>query len=203
MSATVAPTATDRSDFPSVLVAGTKLGVVITLAVVVYLAVARYLPEGTASMVEALLVLAGGTAAAFLPGRWAVARTIEGIAGGAGIGLWGGLVFSILDIAVLRPLNAYPWTWDDVGGGSSWWYHPIWWMLGTFLAWMGGILTASAAARGRSSLTSIAGPVLAGAVLLAAAGRAAGVHAVLPVLAGLGFTVTLVALVVVALARKA
>ena len=203
MSATVASAVSDRSDFRSVLIAGTKVGITISVAVVAYLAVAWYLPEGTASVVEALLVFVGGTVAAFLPGRLAVARTIEGIAGAAGIGLWGALVFSIIDIALLRPMHAYPWTWDDVGGGSTWWYLPIWWMLSTFLAWMGGVLTAAGAARGRSSLGSVAGPVLGGAVVLAAVLRVAGFHAVLPVQAGLGFSVTLVALAAVALARKA
>jgi hypothetical protein len=203
MSATVAPAVTDRSDFRSVLIAGTKLGIVISVAVVAYLAVARYLPEGTAAVVEALLVLVGGTLAAFLPGQLAVARTIEGIAGAAGVGLWGALVFSIIDIALLRPFGAYPWTWDDVGGGSTWWYMPIWWMLATFLAWMGGVLVASGAARGRSSIMSVATPVLVGGVVLAALLRVAGFQAVLPVQAGLGFTVTLVALAALALTRKA
>ena len=203
MSATVAPAATDRSDFRTVLIAGTRVGVVIAVMVVLYLAVARYLTGGAADVAEALLVLAGGVVAAFLPGRWAVARTIEGIAGGAAIGLWGSIVFSVIDIAVLRPTRAYPWTWDDVGGGSTWWYLPMWWMLATFLAWHGGVLVAAGAPRGRSSLASVAGPVVVGAVVLAVLARLAGLHGVLPVQAGLGFAVTLVALSIVALTRKA
>jgi len=203
MSATVAPALTDRSDFRTVLIAGTKLGVTVAVSVIMYLVAARRLAGGTAAVVEALLVLVGGTAAAFLPGLWAAARTIEGIAGAAAIGLWGSIVFSVIDIAVFRPVHAYPWTWDDVGGGSTWWYLPIWWMLATFLAWMGGVRTAATAARGRSSLVAAAGPVLIGAIVLAAVGRGLGFAAVLPVQAGLGFALTLVVLDVFALARKA
>src|SRR5262249_61063442 len=55
------------------------------------------------------------------------------------------------------PFKAYPWTWDAVAGGSTWWYLPIWWMLGTFLAWMGTIVTAGRAARGEGGDTAIRG----------------------------------------------
>jgi hypothetical protein len=203
MSATVAPATADRSDFRTVLTSGTKVGLVTAAAVVLYLLVAKHVPAGSVrGGLETLLVLAAGTAAAFLPGRWSAARSVEGIAGAAAIGLWGTLVFSGVDIVLLRPMKAYPWTWDAVGGGSTWWYLPIWWMLGTFLAWMGGVLTAAEAARGRSSLARTAAPVLIGAVVLAAAARFAGLHAVLPVEAGAGFAVTLPVLVVLALALK-
>jgi hypothetical protein len=151
--------------------------------------------------VEALLVLVAGTAVTFLPGRWCTARSVEGIAGAAGIGLWGAIVFSVVDIVLLRPLKAYPWTWDAVGGGSTWWYLPIWWMFATFLAWMGGALTA--AAPEDTSLARTAAPVLIGALVLAVVARLSGLDGALPVLAGAGFAVTLPVLVVVALARKA
>src|SRR5439155_1566213 len=93
--------------------------------------------------VEALIVLAAGLAVAFLPAQWTVARSTEGIAGAAALGLVGTVVFSAIDIVLLRPFKAYPWTWDAIGGGSTWWYLPVWWMLGTFVAWMGGIVTAA------------------------------------------------------------
>jgi len=106
------------------------------------------------------------------------------------------------DIVVLRPFKAYPWTWDAIGGGSSWWYLPIWWMLGTFLAWMGGIVTAAQAARGEATLGRTAAPAVVGAVLLVIVARLAGLHVALPVQTGAGFAIVLVALAVVALARK-
>src|SRR5256885_5665811 len=67
----------------------------------------------------------------------------RGHRGRGGRGPVGTVVFSAIDIVLLRPFKAYPWTWDAIGGGSTWWYLPIWWMLGTFLAWMGGIVTAA------------------------------------------------------------
>jgi hypothetical protein len=203
MSATLAPTTIDRTDVRTILTGGTKVGLATAVAVVLYLWVSKNVPAGgpLRGGVEALLVLAAGTAVTFLPGRWCGARSVEGIAGAAGMGLWGALVFSVVDIVLLRPLKAYPWTWDAVGGGSTWWYLPIWWMFATFLAWMGGTLTA--AAPDGSSLARTAAPVLIGAVVLAVVARLAGLDAALPVLAGAGFAVTLPVLAVAALARKA
>jgi len=204
MSASVAPTTMDRSDFRTVMVSGTKMGALTAAAVVLFLVVARFVP-GTAGArrgLETLIVLAAGVLASFLPGRWAAARHAEGIAGAAAIGLWGTIVFMAFDIVLLRPFRAYPWTWDAIGGGSSWWYLPIWWMLGTFLAWMGGIVTATQAARGEATLTRTAGPAVVGAVLLVIVARLAGLQLALPVQTGAGFTIALAVLAVVALARK-
>jgi hypothetical protein len=203
MSATLAPTTIDRTDVRTVLTGGTKLGLVTAVTVVLYLWVSKNVPASGSIRggVEALLVLAAGTAAAFLPGRWCAARSVEGIAGAAGMGLWGAIVFSVVDIVLLRPLKAYPWTWDAVGGGSTWWYLPIWWMFATFLAWMGGTLTATAPAD--SSMARTAAPALIGAVVLAMVARLSGLDGALPVIAGAGFAVTLPVLVVFALARKA
>src|SRR6266567_8866553 len=139
----------DRSEFRHVLLSGTIVGVVTAAAVILYLLVARLLSPGmVTSLLETVLVLAGGVAAAFLPGFFAGSRTTQGVASAAAMGLWGTIVFMAIDIILLRPLRAYPWTWDAVGGGSTWWYLPIWWMLGTLLAWMGGLVTAGRAARG-------------------------------------------------------
>src|SRR2546428_5847725 len=133
----------DRSEFRHVLLSGTIVGVVTAAAVILYLLVARLVSPGmVTSLLETVLVLAGGVAAAFLPGFFAGSRTTQGIASAAAIGLWGTIVFMAIDIILLRPFKAYPWTWDAVGGGSTWWYLPVWWMLGTFLAWMGGLVTA-------------------------------------------------------------
>ncbi len=206
MSAVVAPSATDRSDLRTVLTGGTRVGLGIAAAVVLYLLSAKDLPAagGVRAGVETLLVLAAGTAAAFLPGTWCVARNVEGIAGAAATGLWGTIVFSIVDIALLRPLQVYPWTWDAVGGGTTWWYLPMWWILGTFLAWMGGTRIALRAARRRDAgVVRSAGPVLIGAIVVAALARVTGVAMLLPVAAGAGFALTLLALVLLALARRA
>src|SRR5947208_9535113 len=150
-------------------------------------------------VLEALLVLATGAAVSFLPARLTQARHVEGIAGAAAIGLWGTVVFMAIDVAVLRPFRAYPWTWDAIGGGSTWWYLPIWWMLGTFLAWTGGIVSAARAARGDTSLVRAATPALVGAVALVAVARLARLVLVFPAQAVAGITMRLSALAVVAL----
>src|SRR6266513_1724933 len=169
-----ATAAQDRSDFRTVTVGGVLVGLVT------------------------------GVAVAFFPAHWTAARGTEGIAGAAAVGWVGTVVFSAIDIVLLRPFKAYPWTWDAIGGGSTWWYLPIWWMLGTFLAWTGGIVSATRAARGESSLAGAATPVLLGAVVLVVVARLArlGLGLVLPAEAGAGFTIALAALAVVALARK-
>ncbi|PYO96269.1 MAG: hypothetical protein DMD60_11115 [Gemmatimonadetes bacterium] len=208
MSATAAPVASDRSDFRTVTVGGAKLGLATAVAVVAFLAAARLVPvsAGVRGGVEALIVLAAGLAVSFIPAQWTAARSTEGIAGAAAIGLVGTVVFSALDIAVLRPFKAYPWTWDAIGGGSTWWYLPIWWMLGTFLAWMGGIVTAAGtgtgAASGEATLPRRVLPVLAGTIIVAAVARLAGASVALPVVTGAAFTLVLAALALVALARK-
>ncbi len=201
MSATVAPAASDRSDFRTVTVGGAKIGVATAIAVVAFLAALRLVPiaGGLRGGVLVLIVLAAGLAAAFLPAEWTAARSTEGIAGAAAVGLVGTVVFSAIDIVLLRPFKAYPWTWDAIGGGSTWWYLPIWWMLGTFLAWMGGIVTA---ASGEATLGRRALPAVAGTVIVAAIGRLAGVPVALPVVTGAAFTLVLAALALVALARK-
>src|SRR5436305_12653174 len=201
MSVTAAPVVSDRSDFRTVTVGGAQLGVATAVAVVAFLATSRLVPitAGLREGVEALIVLAAGLAVAFLPAQWTVARSTEGIAGAAALGLVGTVVFSAIDIVLLRPFKAYPWTWDAIGGGSTWWYLPVWWMLGTFLAWMGGIVTAGQAARGaeQATLGRCALPAVAGALVAAAIARLA-----LAVATGGAFTLVLAALALVALARK-
>jgi len=201
MSATAAPAASDRSDFRTVTLGGAKLGVLTAVAVVLFLAVSRFVPAtgGVRGGIEALIVLAAGVAASFLPAQWAAARQVEGIAGAAAMGLVGTVVFMAIDIVVLRPFNAYPWTWDAIGGGSTWWYLPIWWMLGTFLAWIGGIITARG---GEATLPRRALPAVVGALVLVTVARLAGLGFALPFETGVAYTLVLAVLAVVALARK-
>src|SRR2546421_7842327 len=190
----------DRSEFRHILFSGTIVGLIPAAAVIVFLVLSRLLPAGIVmSLLGALVVVAAGVSAAFLPAFFATSRTTQGIASAAAIGLWGTIVFMAVDIVVLRPLHAFPWTWDAVAGGSTWWYLPIWWMLGTFLAWMGGIVTA---AGGEATLGRRALPALAATIVAALIVRLAGVTLALPVATGGAFTLVLAALALVALARK-
>src|SRR5882762_4341129 len=195
--------ATDRSEFRHILLSGTIVGVVTAVAVILYLVISRLLPPGIiTSVLQTIIVLAGGVAAAFLPGFFAGSRTVQGVASAAAIGLWGTIVFMAIDIILLRPFKAYPWTWDAIGGGSTWWYLPIWWMLGTFLAWMGGLVTGGRAARGGdTAIRSLATPALLGGL---GVGLGLGLAGILfmPIAAGAGFALTLVVFALVVLARK-
>jgi hypothetical protein len=195
--------APDRSEFRHILLSGTIVGAVTAAAVILFLLSARLLPHGiVSSFLLMLIVLAGGVGAAFLPGFLAGSRTVQGVASAAAIGLWGTIVFMAIDIILLRPFKAFPWTWDAIGGGSTWWYLPIWWMLGTLLAWMGAIVTAGRAARdGDTSIRSLAIPAVGGGVGLGL-GLGLGGVMLMPVAAGAGFLLTLVLFALVVLARK-
>src|SRR5881396_163488 len=194
----------DRSEFRHILFSGTLVGAATAVAVILFLLASRLLPAGiTTSLALMLIVLAGGVAAAFLPASLAGSRTVQGIASAAAIGLWGTVVFMAIDIILLRPFKAFPWTWDAIAGGSTWWYLPIWWMLGTFLAWMGGVVTAGRAARGGDvSIPALALPMVVGAAIIALALTLARLHIYLPVAAGAGFTLVLTILAVAVIVRK-
>ncbi|MGH7607980.1 MAG: hypothetical protein ACREME_11635, partial [Gemmatimonadales bacterium] len=163
-TASVPPTTSDRSEFRYILASGTKMGIAVGLAVVLFLVVSRVVPPGVVQrLLQVIVVLAAAVGASLLPAHWAVARGTQGIASAAAIGLWGSVVFMMIDIVLLRPFHAYPWTWDAVGGGSTWWYLPIWWMLGTFVAWMGALVTARRAAQGGDvAIRALAPPMLIG-----------------------------------------
>ena len=193
----------DRSEFRHVLLSGTIVGGVTAAAVVLFLLVSRLLPNGiVTSFLLMLIVLAGGIAAAFLPGFFAGSRTVQGVASAAAIGLWGTIVFMAIDIVLLRPFKAFPWTWDAIAGGSTWWYLPIWWMLGTLLAWMGAMVTAGRAARGGdTAIRSLAIPAVVGGLGVGLGLGLAGIM-LMPVAAGAGFALTLVVFAMVILARK-
>lgn len=213
MGTSAAATTVDRSEFRNVMISGAKVGAITGVSVVAFSWLAQTLPPGMVrDVILSVVVLGAGTLVSLLPAQWVSARSVEGVAGAAAVGLWGTVVFMAIDIVLFRPFDhllrvthfaIYPWTWDAIGGLSSWWYLPVWWMLGTFLAWMGGLLTAARAARGSATLAGLAVPVVAGAAILAVAARIAGCPVTLPANAGAGFTLTLTVLALAAAARKA
>ncbi|HEX4634187.1 MAG TPA: hypothetical protein VH163_10150 [Gemmatimonadales bacterium] len=205
MSATATPTLTDRTELPHVLMSGAKLGALTAGWVVLYLVIWRYVPGTAGGLLNSVVVLLGGLSMALLPAQWTGARHTEGIAGAAGVGLFSTVVFSAIDIIVLRPAHAYPWTWDAIGGNSTWWYLPVWWQFGTFVSWMGAMLTAGQNSKGTANLTSLALPLVVGAVVIGGLAHFMGLGftAMYPVAIGLGFSVILTVLGVAAIARKA
>jgi len=199
-----APSAIDRSDLRHILIGGTRLGLTIGAAVIIYLLVSRRVPDLIAqALLQTVVVIAAAAAATFLPAQWTTARGTEGIAAAAAVGLWGTIVFMAIDVIVLRPFRAYPWTWDAIGGGSTWWYLPIWWMLGTFVAWLGGLVTAARARRGgKTSIVALSVPLVLGGIGFAAGIGLGQVRIAMPVAAGGGFTAILIVFAIVAVARK-
>lgn len=133
----------DATDVPSVVAGSIKLGLIETLLVLVFSLASRFLDGVVETIVCALIVIVGLSVVTMLPGLWTRPRTIEGIAGAAGIGLGATAVFLLLDIMLLQNIGTYTNRWYEIGGGSNWWYHPVWWMVGTFLPWMGAWILAN------------------------------------------------------------
>jgi hypothetical protein len=159
----------DQTDLPNIIRAGVKLGL-LQCALIAGFGFLQPRLAGVAELVSCGAILLIGIAATIvLPGQWTRARTIEGIAGAAGIGLAAAWVFLAVDVALFQPLRLYTNRWLEIGGGSNWWYHPVWWMVGTYLTWMGGWIQANQAAKSGSAspFALILGTLVLAAVCLA------------------------------------
>jgi hypothetical protein len=137
----------DATAVPLIVLGSVKLGLIETILVLLFSVASRFLDGIVETIVGGIIVLIGLAAVTILPGLWTRARTIEGIAGAAGIGLGAAAVFLLLDVMVLQNIGTYSHRWYDIGGGSNWWYHPVWWMVGSFLPWMGAWILANQTAR--------------------------------------------------------
>jgi len=161
----------DQTDLPTILRGGVRLGLLYSVLVALF-AILQVRLEGVAELVVCGIILVIGIAALIvLPGQWTRARTIEGIAGAAGIGLASVFVFLIVDVALFQPLHLYTNRWLEIGGGSNWWYHPVWWMVCTYVTWMGAWIQAHQAAKtgSASPVSLVLGTVILGVVVLAIA----------------------------------
>lgn len=184
MSAAVhAHAGADHTDLPYVLRAAVKLGILESAAILVIGLVSKYLDGMLETALLGVLVTVAVLAVTFLPGIWTRARTIEGISGAAGIGLAATVVFLAVDVSFFQPFGLYTHRWLDIGGGSNWWYHPIFWMVGTYLPWLGAWILANQAAKG--STPSFA----AGSVLVVVCTLVATVIAVMLHVPGAGWNV--------------
>jgi hypothetical protein len=137
----------DLTAVPSIVAGAVKLGLIESIAVLLFSLASRLLGGPIETVLCALILLAGLAAVTMLPGIWTRPRTIEGIAGAAGIGLGATGVFLLVDVMLLQNIGTYTNRWYEIGGGSNWWYHPVWWMVGTFIPWMGAWLLANQTAR--------------------------------------------------------
>lgn len=147
-SAASIPSSSDRTSLPLILRHALQLGVIEAILVLAFSLASRILDGGPELIARSAVVLVGLAATTLLPGLWTRPRTIEGIAGAAGIGLAASWVFLVIDVALLQPLGTYSNRWLEIGGGSNWWYHPVWWMLGTYLPWMGAFALSNRARHG-------------------------------------------------------
>jgi len=147
-SAVQGSTTADYTEVPFVVRSGVILGVIQSVLVLAFSLGSRFLDSTPELVVRSIIVLIGIAATTLLPGTWTRARRIEGIAGAAGIGLMATGVFLLVDSLILQRFGTYTNRWLAIGGGSNWWYHPVWWMVGTFLAWMGAWALANQAGRG-------------------------------------------------------
>lgn len=138
---------TERSDARTIVLNGMILGTITAIGVTVFALGSRPMSGTAETIVQSVLVLAGGAVFSFFPAIQIQPRSIDSIAWAALVGLLGALTFTVLDTAVLRPMNLYHWTWDAIGGGSGWWYVSVWWMGSGMLAWWGAWVTANAAAK--------------------------------------------------------
>ena len=167
-SAVELPGEYDLTAVPRVVRGAVILGAIESVIVVLMSVITRLTGGILEAVVGGIVLLAGLTLVTTLPGLWTRARTIEGIAGAAGIGLAASAVFLMFDVALLQPFGVYTNRWLAIGGGSNWWYHPVWWMAGTFLPWMGALILASLSDRGRQpSAVAVMIPALLASVLLA------------------------------------
>jgi hypothetical protein len=133
----------ERRDVRTILGNGIALGILTALGVTVFSLLSRALSGTGEVIVQSLIVLAGGAIATYFPARAVRPHGVEAIGWAGFIGVIGAWTFTVLDIVVLRPLGLYSWRWDAIGGGSGWWYIPVWWMAQATLACLGGMIYVS------------------------------------------------------------
>ncbi|HEY7611658.1 MAG TPA: hypothetical protein VH764_01585 [Gemmatimonadales bacterium] len=157
----------DLTDVPSIVRGAVLLGLFEAVMVLLISLASRFLAGPLETIVLAVLLVAALAPVTLLPGLWTRPRTIEGIAGAAGIGLGATFVFLLVDVVLLQHIGTYTNRWSQIGR-SNWWYHPVWWMVGTFLPWMGAWILANQMERnGRVSAPAAFGTAVAFALLVA------------------------------------
>jgi hypothetical protein len=193
MASSVQPALGEQTDLRTILGGGIKLGLVTVAGVVVFALLSRVMAGRVEVIAQAALLLAGGAVFSYFPASQVRPRSVDAIAWAAMIGLLGALTFTVIDTAVLRPVKLYHWTWDAIGGGSGFWYIPVWWMGSAFLAWLGATIVGY---RGRGdvpvNVPAVALQTVVIALVLFIALAATGVAPLHASIAGLSFALALV-----------
>lgn len=137
----------DQTDVRYLVRAAVKIGFLTAATVFLFSLVSRFTDGTLMTALETVILLAGLSGVVLLPGIWTNPRTVEGIAGAAAIGLGGTFIYLLLDVSILQNIGTYTDRWRAIGGGSNWWWHPVWWMLGTYLCWFGAFAQSNQAVR--------------------------------------------------------
>ncbi|MGQ0701786.1 MAG: hypothetical protein ACT4PM_01480 [Gemmatimonadales bacterium] len=133
----------DYTPLPLILRSGIALGLLQSALVGLFGFLQPRLEGILELVVSGAILLVGIAITIVMPGQRTRARTIEGIAGAANIGFAAAIGFLIVDVVLFQPIGLYTNRWLEIGGGVNWWYHPVWWMLNAFLAWMGAWIQAN------------------------------------------------------------
>lgn len=141
-----AESTTERTDARTLVQGGLLLGLLTAVGVAFFALVSRALSGPVELGVQAVLVLVGGVLFAYWPAAVVRPASTDGVAWAALVGLLGALAFTVLDTALLRPFGLYHWSWDQIGGGSGFWYIPVWWMGSAVVAWLGAWAAAASGA---------------------------------------------------------
>jgi hypothetical protein len=151
----------DVTDVPSIVRGSVIVGVIQSVLVFATSLSNRGLEGVPDTILTGMFVTLGLAVTAFLPSIWIKPRSIEGISGAAGIGLGAALTFLVIDVIILQPIGTYTNRWWEVGGGSNWWYHPVWWMASAMLAWLGAFVVANHARKRPESAVMTAAVIVA------------------------------------------
>lgn len=130
-------TGVDQTEIPDIVRGAIKLGVLESAFILIIGLVSKLLDGPMEVVLLSTLVTVAVLLVTIIPGLWTRASTIEGIAGAAGIGLAATWIFLVVDVVLFQNVGLYSNRWREIGGGSNWWYHPVFWMVGCYLPWLG------------------------------------------------------------------
>jgi hypothetical protein len=143
MTSAAEMTETTNAGVRTIVGGGIKLGVGTVVSVVIFALVTRWLSGTAETVVQSILIILAGLVFSYLPSVLLPPKDVDSVAWASMIGLLGALAFTVIDTILLRPIHLYDWKWDAIGGGSGFWYVPVWWMGAAFLAWLGAWIVAN------------------------------------------------------------
>src|SRR5574338_1623641 len=103
----------DVTNLRHVLSKAVLLGLIEAVVVVLMSFITRYTAPPVETVLGAIVLLAGLCVVVVMPAQWTRARTIEDIAGAAGIGLGATVIFMLVDVALLQPTGMYTNRWRE------------------------------------------------------------------------------------------